>query len=34
MGGTWPATFSIPLVVNGKVFVATERSLTVFGLLP
>ncbi len=28
------AKFSIPLVVNGKVFVATERSLIVFGLLP
>jgi len=28
------AKFSIPLVVNGKVFVATESSLVVFGLLP
>jgi chitodextrinase len=28
------AKFSIPLVVNGKVFVATERSLAVFGVLP
>jgi chitodextrinase len=27
------AKFSIPLVVNGKVFVATERSLTVFGFV-
>ena len=28
------AKFSIPLVVNGKVFVATEGSLSVFSLLP
>jgi hypothetical protein len=28
------AKFSIPLVVNGKVFVASEGRLTVFGLLP
>jgi hypothetical protein len=28
------AKFSIPVVVNGKVFVATESSLVVFGLLP
>jgi hypothetical protein len=28
------AKFSIPLVINGKVFVATESTLTVFGLLP
>jgi hypothetical protein len=27
------AKFSIPLVVNGKVFVATEQSLTVFGFV-
>jgi len=31
--GVPAAKFSIPLVVNGKVFVATERSLVVFGLL-
>jgi chitodextrinase len=28
------AKFSIPVVVNGRVFVATEGRLTVFGLLP
>jgi uncharacterized repeat protein (TIGR01451 family) len=28
------AKFSVPLVVNGKVFVATEGRFTVFGLLP
>ena len=28
------AKFSIPLVVNGKVFVASEGRLTAFGLLP
>ncbi len=28
------AKFSIPLVVNGKVFVASTSKLTVFGLLP
>jgi hypothetical protein len=28
------AKFSIPVVVNGKVFVATEGRLTIFGLLP
>ncbi|HEY7292623.1 MAG TPA: fibronectin type III domain-containing protein [Vicinamibacterales bacterium] len=28
------AKFSIPLVINGKVFVATESKLVVFGLLP
>ena len=28
------AKFSIPLVVNGKVYVATESTLTIFGLLP
>ena len=28
------AKFSIPLVVNGKVFVATEGRLSVFSLLP
>ena len=27
------AKFSVPLVVNGKVFVATEGRFTVFGLL-
>ena len=31
--GVPAAKFSVPLVVNGKVFVATERSLIVFGLL-
>jgi hypothetical protein len=31
--GAPAAKFSVPLVVNGKVFVATERSLVVFGLL-
>jgi chitodextrinase len=31
--GVPAAKFSVPLVVNGKVFVATERSLVVFGLL-
>jgi hypothetical protein len=28
------AKFSIPVVVNGKVFVASEGRLTIFGLLP
>ena len=28
------AKFSIPLVMNGKVFVATESTLTIYGLLP
>jgi hypothetical protein len=28
------AKFSIPLVVNGKVFVASEGKLTIYGLLP
>jgi chitodextrinase len=32
--GAPAAKFSIPLVVNGKVFVATESSVVVFGLLP
>jgi hypothetical protein len=31
--GVPAAKFSIPLVVNGKVFVVTESSLVVFGLL-
>ena len=28
------AKFAIPLVVNGKVFVASNSKLTVYGLLP
>jgi hypothetical protein len=28
------AKFAIPVVVNGRVFVATEATLTVFGLIP
>jgi hypothetical protein len=28
------AKFSVPLVVNGKVFVTTLGRLTIFGLLP
>jgi hypothetical protein len=28
------AKFAIPLVVNGKVFVASNSNLTVYGLLP
>jgi hypothetical protein len=28
------AKFSIPLVANGKVFVASQARLTAFGLLP
>src|SRR6185295_7518279 len=28
------AKFAIPLVVNGKVYVATESKLTIYGLLP
>ena len=26
--------FAIPLVVNGRVFVATEGTLTIYGLIP
>ena len=28
------AKFSIPLVINGRVYVATEGRLTIYGLLP
>jgi hypothetical protein len=28
------AKFSVPLVVNGKVFVSTIGRLTIYGLLP
>ena len=28
------AKFSIPLVINGRVYVASEGKLTIFGLLP
>jgi hypothetical protein len=28
------AKFSVPVVVNGRVFVATEGRLTIFGLMP
>jgi hypothetical protein len=31
---TFAAKFSVPLVVNGKVFVSTEGQLAVYGLLP
>jgi hypothetical protein len=30
----YAAKFSVPLVVNGKVFVTTIGRLTIYGLLP